>query len=438
MSGDQPVAALVVAAGLGTRLPGGPPKGLRSLGGVPLFLHSLLTFDRAASVSALILVAPPGREDEVNAVASGRLDKPLTIVAGGMRRQDSVLRGLLAAQAALGGRTPQGPAKAGEGTKVFAAGKARKVQKKQETETPRLACSESGVLVAVHDAARPFVDLDLIQRTIDAARSSGAAVPMVRVVDTVREIDPSGRVSRVLDRDRLRLAQTPQTARLDWLIEAYQRAEAGGMSVTDEGGALVLAGRDFITIEGSGSNFKITTPEELEAAEGLLAVRRGPAETRLGYGEDRHARAPGRPFVLAGVVLDSQNGPLGHSDADPLCHALIDALLGAAGAGNIGEMFPETDPRWAGASGLSLLRAAAGRIAAEGWQAINVDAVVIADSPRLAPHVDEIRRKVAEAIGADPARVSVKGKRAEGLGFEGTGQGVSCRAVAFVQRFERK
>jgi 2-C-methyl-D-erythritol 4-phosphate cytidylyltransferase/2-C-methyl-D-erythritol 2,4-cyclodiphosphate synthase len=374
------VTALVVAAGSGTRLAGPVPKGLRALGGEPLFLHSLRAFDACPSVGAHVVVAPPGFEEETRRAAAGcPIEKPLTIVPGGARRQDSVLCGL---------------------------------------EAIASAEDREALLVAVHDAARPFPDRALIERTIAAARRVGAAVPMVPVADTVREIDPTGRTApRLVDREPA-AGTAPQTARLDWLVEAYRRAGSPGPHVTDEGAALALSGRSFAVVEGSRANFKITTPEELEAAEALLAARRGPIETRLGFGEDRHPRAPERPFVLAGVVLSDRDGPVGHSDGDPLSHAIVDALLGAAGQGTIGEMFPDDDPRWAGAAGLALLAAAAERVAAQGWRAVNVDAVVIAETPRLAPRAAEIRSAIAGRLGIEVSRVSVKGKRA-GARFRG-------------------
>ena len=401
MGAEGPVTALVVAAGLGKRLPGDLPKGLRLLGGQPLFLHSLLAFERAPSVDRHVLVVPVDQLGSARAAAEKRLRKPLTVVAGGGRRQDSVLRGLLAAERA--GDSPSHELRA-------------------------------TALVAVHDAARPFVDPALIERTVVAARAAGAALPLIPVCDTVREIDTAGGPPRLIDRERLRLAQTPQTARLRWLIEAYRRAESAGVSVTDEGAVLSFAGRSFTVVEGSPLNFKITTPEELASAERILASREATIETRIGYGEDRHPRDRSRPFILAGIVLDVKDGPRGHSDGDPLCHALVDALLGATGSGNIGDLFPDTDPRWAGASGLDLLERTALHVSNDGWRTINVDAVVIADSPRLSPHVPEIRRRIAAALGTEESCVSVKGKRAEGLGFEAAGSGVACRAVALLAR----
>jgi len=285
----------------------------------------------------------------------------------------------------------------------------------------------------VHDAARPFVSPNLIERTVAAARDSGAAVPVLEVSDTVREIRADGGPPTLLDRSRLRSAQTPQTARLDWLLESYARAEAEGTVITDEGTALELAGFPFSLVEGSSSNLKITTPEDFEMAQAIASARRGPTALRIGFGEDRHPRAPERPFVLAGVILDERNGPAGHSDGDPLCHALVDALLGAAGEGSIGDHFPDTDPRWSGARGLDLLGRAVRILADRGWRIVNVDAVVIADTPRLSPHAAEIRGRLAAVLGVDAARVSVKGKRAEGLGFEGEGGGVSCRAIVLIE-----
>lgn len=400
MSAQRPVAALVVAAGLGTRLPLGPPKGVRLLGGDPLFLHSLSAFDSAPSIDRCLLVVPGDLVDSVRVAAVRRVAKPLDVLAGGARRQDSVLVGL---RAALDAKADSAPAP-----------------------------GES--LVAVHDAARPFVDTALIERTVAAALNAGAAIPMIPIADTVREVGEAGGTPRRLERARLRVAQTPQTARLDWLVEAYERVRADGAEVTDEGAALERIGRSFAVVDGASSNFKITTAEDLEIAEALLASKRGPRETRLGYGEDRHRRAESRPFVLAGVVLDVKGGPIGHSDADPLCHAIVDALLGAAGAGTIGDLFPDTDARWAGAPGLDLLARTVEHLSMEGWTAVNIDAVVIADAPRLSTGASEIRKRIAAVLGVEEGAVSVKGKRAEGLGFEGAGEGVSCRAVAQIGR----
>src|SRR5437667_136231 len=207
MSADGTVTALVVAGGLGTRLPGRTPKGLRPLGGDSLFLHSLRAFDEAPSVGPKVLVVPQESFKQTSEWASKWPLRPVAVVAGGARRQDSVFRGLEAAQ-----------------QNGYAQGEA---------------------LVAVHDAARPFLDVPLIERTIAAARVSGAAVPMVPIVDTVRELAPAGGRPRLLDRQTLRLAQTPQTSRLDWILEAYRRAEAEGATVTDEGAALERAGFAF-------------------------------------------------------------------------------------------------------------------------------------------------------------------------------------------------
>jgi|GEM_PF-187414 len=391
-----PVTSLLAAAGSGTRLQGGPPKGMRPLGGVPLYVHALRAFDACPDIDSHVLVLPAGAAAGADTASLGLRAKVL-VVEGGARRQDSVLAGLDAALANLGAGSAQAPR-----------------------------------FVAVHDAARPFPDAALIARTIEGARAAGAAVPVVPVSDTVREVGADGAPVRVLDRGALRLAQTPQTARLDWLLEAYGDARDQGLERTDEGSALESAGRRIVLVEGSASNFKITTPGDFAMAEALLGAGPGAPALRVGYGEDRHPRAAERPFVLAGVRLAESDGPAGHSDGDPLCHAVVDAILGAAGAGTIGEMFPDTDPRWAGARGPDLVEGAARRVRALGWQVVNLDAVVVADAPKLAPRAAEIRRALAEALGVGEECVSVKGKRAEGLGFEGIGAGVSCRAVALL------
>jgi 2-C-methyl-D-erythritol 4-phosphate cytidylyltransferase/2-C-methyl-D-erythritol 2,4-cyclodiphosphate synthase len=288
-------------------------------------------------------------------------------------------------------------------------------------------------VVVIHDAARPLVTDSLIRRTIDAAFDAGAAIAALRASDTVKRADSAGRVTETLPRDQIYLAQTPQAFRVDVLRHALTiRADA-----TDEAALAEQAGHPVQLVDGDPRNVKITTPDDLALAETLLA---GTPEgvpydrIRIGNGYDLHRLVEGRPLVLGGVTVPFDKGLLGHSDADVICHAVTDAILGAGGAGDIGRHFPDTDAAWKDANSLDLLRRAAAMVAAAGYTVINVDVVVVAERPRLAPHVDAIRARVAGAIGCDPSQVSVKGKTNEGVDSVGAGAAIAAHAVALVAR----
>ncbi|MBE3132740.1 MAG: 2-C-methyl-D-erythritol 2,4-cyclodiphosphate synthase, partial [Acidobacteria bacterium] len=294
-------------------------------------------------------------------------------------------------------------------------------------------------VVVVHDAARPFVSADLIARTIDAAIESGVAIPALAARDTIKEVtgaDPRGRfVTRTLPRESIVFVQTPQAFRPDILREAIRLGRAG-VDVTDEASLAERAGHAVRVIEGDPRNIKITTPEDLEVARGLVAeseTRDTAGLTRIGTGYDVHRLVAGRRLVLGGVVIPFALGLDGHSDADVLCHAVTDAILGAAAEGDIGRLFPDTDDRWKGASSLDLLARAVDLVRSKGYRAGNVDAVVMAERPRLAPHVDEITARLAATLGIPPDCVSVKGKTNEGLGEIGRGEAIAVHAVALLR-----
>jgi 2-C-methyl-D-erythritol 4-phosphate cytidylyltransferase/2-C-methyl-D-erythritol 2,4-cyclodiphosphate synthase len=289
-------------------------------------------------------------------------------------------------------------------------------------------------VVVIHDAARPLVTDALIRRTIDAAFATGAAIAALRASDTVKRADAAGRIAETLPRDRIYLAQTPQAFRVDVLRHALTiRADA-----TDEAALAEQAGHPVQLVEGDPRNVKITTPEDLELAERLLDTPEGvpypPSGLRIGNGYDLHRLVEGRPLVLGGVTIPFDKGLLGHSDADVICHAITDAILGAAGAGDIGRHFPDTDAAWKDADSVDLLRRAAAIVAAAGYTVVNVDVVVVAQRPKLSPHADAIRARVAAAIGCDPLQVSVKGKTNEGVDSVGAGEAIAAHAVALLAR----
>jgi len=283
-------------------------------------------------------------------------------------------------------------------------------------------------VVVIHDAARPLVADEVIRRTVEAAAATGAAIAALRARDTVKRADAMGLIAETLNRDEIYLAQTPQAFLVDVLRDALTISD----DATDEATLAEQAGHAVQVVEGDPRNLKITTPDDLALAERLLGVTAAVPALRIGNGYDLHRLVDGRPLVLGGVTIQFEKGLLGHSDADVICHAVTDAILGAAGAGDIGRHFPDTDPAWKDADSVDLLRRAAAIVAAAGFAVVNVDVVVIAQRPRLAPHVDAIRTRVAEAIGCDPSQVSVKGKTNEGVDSIGAGESIAAHAVALL------
>ena len=301
--------------------------------------------------------------------------------------------------------------------------------------------SERADVILVHDAARPFVTSDLIARTVDAASAHGAAVAAMPVRDTVKQtkaLDASGaRVIRAtLPRDEIYLAQTPQAFRRDVFLHMIEAA--GHLEVTDEAMLAERAGVPVHIVEGDSGNIKVTTAADLAEARRRTEGRDfSPGHLpplRIGTGYDLHRLVPGRPLILAGVTIPFDLGLDGHSDADIVCHAVTDAILGAAAAGDIGRLFPDTDPEWKGADSLALLRGALARVTGLGYRVSNVDVTVIAQKPKLLPHLEPMRANLAEALCVDVTAVSVKGKTNEGVDSMGRGESMACHAVALLSR----
>jgi 2-C-methyl-D-erythritol 4-phosphate cytidylyltransferase/2-C-methyl-D-erythritol 2,4-cyclodiphosphate synthase len=265
---------------------------------------------------------------------------------------------------------------------------------------------------------------------LEATLRDGAAVPVVPVPDTVKEDDGTGFVGRTVPRDALRLAQTPQGSRRDWLLEALAAAAREGIDPTDEAAALERAGRRVRLVPGHPGNLKITGSEDLEEARRRVV----PAEWRVGNGFDVHRFAPGRRLVLGGVEFPEETGLEGHSDADVVLHAAMDALLGAAGLGDIGGHFPPDDPAWEGADSRALAARVAARVREAGFEPVNLDLTVLCERPRLIARRGAMCRSMAEAFGMEPHRVSVKATTLEGLGALGRGEGIACQAAALLRR----
>lgn len=294
-------------------------------------------------------------------------------------------------------------------------------------------------IVCVHDGARPFADESLYRRVIDAvAAGADAAIPGIAVADTVKEVADDGTVLSTPRRDTLRAVQTPQAFRAHVLRAAHD--EHG--DATDDAALVERTGGTVVVVDGHPDNRKITEPADLQwarrHASGIEHEEDATmaSTTRVGQGFDIHRFSddPARPLVLGGVVFDGARGLHGHSDADAIAHAVTDALLGAAGLGDIGEHFPDTDPRWKGADSIELLRHAATLVRDAGWVVGNVDCSVVCETPKLAPRRAEMQQRLSAAASGP---VTVKGRRAEGLGALGRGEGIACWAVAVLQQAPR-
>ncbi|HTI37037.1 MAG TPA: 2-C-methyl-D-erythritol 4-phosphate cytidylyltransferase [Vicinamibacterales bacterium] len=382
------VTAIIAAGGAGVRIGASTPKQFLDLGGKSILERSVAAFDDHPDVTELIIVLPPDSGRNPYAPPSTR--HPVRIVTGGRRRQDSVANAFDAVDAAAD-------------------------------------------VVLVHDAARPFVTAEVITRTIRAAAEHGAAIAAIEASDTIKRVRRTGSnkvIVETIPRDTIYLAQTPQGFRRDVLAAAVALGRSG-VDATDEAALAERAGHSVHLIEGDPGNVKITTADDLHAARQRAGGR---ARTgRAGTGYDLHRLVDGRPLILAGVTIPSERGALGHSDADVVCHAATDAILGAAGLGDIGRHFPDSDPRWKDASSLVLLEQAASLARAAGYEVGNLDVTVILERPKIKDHVDDMRGRMAAAIGIDPSRVSIKGKTNEGVDAVGRGEAIAAHAIALIR-----
>ena len=378
------VGVVIAAGGQGLRIGGAIPKQLLEIGGKSVLQRSVALFDEHPAVGEIVVVLPEHLLTNGPELV-GKLKRMPRFVAGGPRRQDSVANGVRAL---------------GAGVEI----------------------------VLVHDAARPFATARLIDRVIEAARDAGAAVPAVPVRDTVKRVEGSSRVVRsTIAREEIWLAQTPQGFRRDVLAEAIARG-AGGADATDEAMLAELAGHPVRIVDGDADNVKITTPDDLATAR----ARFDATTARIGTGYDLHRLVPGRALVLAGVTIPFERGPLGHSDGDVVCHALVDAIFGAAALGDIGRHFPDTDTRWKDAPGLDLLARAVQIVGGAGWTVANADITVILERPKLAPHIEDIRARLASSAGVSVDYVSVKAKTNEGVDATGRGEAIAAHAIVLL------
>jgi 2-C-methyl-D-erythritol 4-phosphate cytidylyltransferase/2-C-methyl-D-erythritol 2,4-cyclodiphosphate synthase len=286
--------------------------------------------------------------------------------------------------------------------------------------------------VLVHDAARPFASPELIARAIGAARRSGAAIPALRVTDTVKTVAADGTITGTADRDSLRIVQTPQAFAFAPLIAAHRKAQQAGRSdFTDDAALMEWAGHAVSTFEGESGNFKLTTPDDFKRAESMLQDRL--SDIRTGMGFDVHSFGPGDHVTLGGLRIPHDHGLSGHSDADVVLHAIVDAILGALADGDIGAHFPPSDPQWKGATSDRFVKFAIDRLAQRGGVIAHLDITVVSEAPKIGPHRNAMRESIAKIAGITPDRVGVKATTNEAMGFIGRREGMVAYATATIR-----
>lgn len=396
---------MIVAAGKGERF--GSYKPLVKIGDKYMLEYSVETISKNSKIEGIVVVCLSNYIQTVRELLK-KYDLVKYVVPGGKLRQDSVRKGLL--------KVP-----------------------------------ESVEFILVHDAARPFVSADIIERSIDAAIQNGSCVVCVGVNDTVKRVE-DGFIKETLDRDSIFLAQTPQIFRRKELLEAFENAASKRLIFTDESSLMEFYGiRPFVVL-GDKSNIKVTYPNDLELVKNFInsnvdfknlservyedeKIRRM-QNYFIGIGEDIHPFDKERPLYLGGVLIPFEKGLKGHSDADVLLHALIDALLGAAGLDDIGTLFPDTDPKYHGISSLTLLQKVSTLVYARGFKIQNIDMIVFAEKPKISPFKHEIISVISNALNIDKIKVNLKGKTSEGLGFLGREEGILAKAVVLLKKEE--
>lgn len=378
---ENRIAVVIAAAGQGKRLGGDIPKQFQKISGEPVLVRTVRAFSKNESVDDIFIVTHKDYKEHCSQLISDYgLEKVVSVFEGGAERQDSVYCAL----------------------------------QRIEAERP------SAEYVLIHDAARPFISQETIDAVIEASVSKGAAIACVPVKDSIRQ--GTSESSCNIERKNLHIVQTPQGFRKTILMEAYEKAFSDGFYGTDDAGLVERLGQQIELVTGQYDNIKITTKEDM------------PMESRVGTGFDVHALVEGRPLILGGVEIPFEKGLDGHSDADVLIHALMDALLGAAALGDIGRHFPDTDPEYKGISSVKLLEHVAGLLKSEGYTVGNTDITVMAQRPKIKPYIDEMTRIIANTLDIDVNRVSIKGTTTERLGFVGREEGIAAQAICLINR----
>ena len=387
------VTAIFPAAGASRRMKINTNKNFLEFDGEKILLKTLKTFSKVERVKNLIVVVAESEVETVKNFLSAEENlKPYKIVIGGSERQYSIANGL-----------------------KFLP---------DDTE-----------IILVHDAARPLVSQTVIENVIDAAEKFGGAIAAVPAKNTIKFIDAENFVKSTPPRSELVEVQTPQGFRKDILLRAYKKAEEENFLGTDDASLVERLGEKIKIVFGDYKNIKITTQEDLKIAETFLTAKKKFLPTlRTGFGYDVHKLVEGRKLILGGVEIPHRLGLAGHSDADVLIHAIIDAILGAAALGDIGQHFPDTDAKFKNIDSTKLLSEVIKIIQAEGWQIENIDSTVVAQKPKLSPHILKIRQRLSQVLQIDFEKINVKAKTEEGLGFTGNEQGISSYAVATLRR----
>lgn len=381
MNNKKKTAVIIAAAGTGKRMGSSIPKQYLKIGGEPILLKSIRAFCDNKEIDWIVVVT---NGDYIQACLEMKdrygLDKIQAVIEGGEERQDSVYRAIV--------------------------------------EIDRL-CPEIEY-VLVHDGARPFVRQETINAVLEAAEEKGAAVACVPVKDSIRQ-EKDGE-SANLPRQRLYAVQTPQGFQKEILRKAYEQAFADGYYGTDDATLAERIGQSVALVRGTYDNIKITTREDM------------PMESRVGTGFDVHQLKEGLPLVLGGVKIPFEKGLLGHSDADVLVHALMDALLGAAALGDIGRHFPDTDPQYRGISSMELLRRVKGMLDKNGWRVGNVDITLMAQRPKIKSLIGDMTDNLSKTLDLETCRINIKGTTTERLGFVGREEGIAAQAVCLLYR----
>jgi 2-C-methyl-D-erythritol 2,4-cyclodiphosphate synthase/2-C-methyl-D-erythritol 4-phosphate cytidylyltransferase len=372
-------AAIIAAGGKSSRMDGGD-KLFAEIAGIPVLIRAVSAFEKAESISEIIIASKPESTEKIRLLCREHgISKLKAVIKGGEQRQESVLN---AVKEVSGGID----------------------------------------VIAVHDGARPFITPESIDGLVELAREKGAVIPAVRVKETVKTVK-DGRIIATPDRSGLYLAQTPQTFLLTQYLEAVGAgiARPQNSSVTDDAMLMEAAGFDVYITEGDYRNIKITTPDDLDNAQ-----------LRIGSGYDVHRFAENRELVLCGVSIPYEAGLMGHSDADVAVHALMDALLGALALGDIGVHFPDSEQEYKGVSSMELLRRVVKLINERGYEPVNLDITIIAERPRMSPHIGKMRENIATVCKIPCDAVSVKATTEEGLGL--AGEGIGANAACLLKR----
>jgi 2-C-methyl-D-erythritol 4-phosphate cytidylyltransferase/2-C-methyl-D-erythritol 2,4-cyclodiphosphate synthase len=391
------VGVVVPAAGRGSRLGNSENKIWLRIDGWPLIAWVLHAFQSHPRIDHIVLVGAAHELDRLRIQTAG-FSKVAAIVTGGPTRAESVGNGLA-------------------------------------------ALPPDCEFVLVHDAARPAISAELIGAVLDEVQASGAALPGLPVTDTLKRVDGENRVTETVSRESLWSVQTPQGARLDHLRAAYEKLGPRIADMTDEAAILEAAGFPVTIVLGEEANIKVTRPGDLERAAQSLTKRRAGGtgesmfpEIRTGFGYDVHQFADNRPLWMGGVQIPHNRGLAGHSDADVLLHAVCDALLGAAGMGDIGVLFPDTDSAHKDRASIEFVREVRRRLDVEGWQIANVDVALLAEEPRIGPFRAQIVAVIADGLSIAPTQVNIKATTSEKMGFVGRREGIACWALATIHR----